>query len=268
MTSIFPTFIFALTKILKGANKMNLSGNTILITGGSSGLGLEMSKRFLELGNKVIICSRSSEKLNQTKKLLPKVITYQCDISEKEQCEKLIEWIESNHAGINIIINNAAIVNKTSFVNDKDIINKLYDEVNTNFIAPICLIKLLYPVLLKNENPSIINITTGLAYVPRAAYPFYNATKAGLHSFTQVLRYQLNDSPVKIFEVLFPVVDTPWHKGNPPKIAITPQKAVAEMLSGLDKNKTEIRVGAVKLLYFLHKIAPKFAFKKINNLAH
>ncbi|GAB2673360.1 hypothetical protein GCM10027036_28500 [Flavihumibacter cheonanensis] len=94
----------------------------------------------------------------------------------------------------------------------------------------------------------------------------YNATKAALHSFTQVLREQIQPDPIEIIEVLFPVVNTPWHKGAAPRIAIQPQEAVAKMLKGIENNKTEIRVGAVQLLYFLHRIAPRFAFKKINQL--
>jgi len=107
---------------------------------------------------------------------------------------------------------------------------------------------------------------TGLLYRPRADYPFYNATKAVLHSFTQVLRKQTENSKIKIVEVMFPAVKTPWHKGKPPKIAISAEKAVNEMLKGLEKNKKEIRVAGAKMLYMVSRIAPKFAFKKVNSL--
>lgn len=246
---------------------MKFTGRKILITGGSSGIGLEMCKRFIDKGNTVIICSRSSEKLKAALKDNPEVITYQCDISLEDQCRELARWVEREHPELSVLINNAAIVNKTDFISgDEAIISKCEDEIQTNFLAPLRLTKFLYPVLSRHDAPAVINITTGLVYVPRAAYPFYNSTKAALHSFTQVLRYQLRDTSFRIIEVLFPVVDTPWHHGSPPRMAITPEKAVAEMMRSLDKGRQEIRVGAVKLLYFISRLWPSFAFGKINAL--
>lgn len=245
---------------------MVLTKNTILITGGSSGLGLEMAKEFLQLGNKVIVCSRSADKLEFTQNMLPAVITFQCDISVEAEQNRLVRWIEMHHPDLAILINNAAIVNRTDFIADSESCNKLFGEIATNLIAPIHLIKLLYPVLIKNNNAAVFNITSGLIYAPRSIYPFYNATKSALHAFTQVIRHQLKNEPIKITEVMFPVVDTPWHKGNIPKISISTEQAISEMIKGIKRNKSEIRVGAVKLLYYLSRIAPKFAFKIINAL--
>ncbi len=245
---------------------MVLTKNTILITGGSSGLGLEMAKKFLQLGNKVIVCSRSLDKLRLTQDLLPGVIIFQCDISVEAEQNKLANWITTHHPDLAILINNAAIVNRTDFIADSESCHKLSGEIATNLLAPIRLIKLLYPVLIKNNNAAIFNITSGLIYTPRSIYPFYNATKSALHAFTQVLRHQLKNKPIKITEVMFPVVDTPWHKGNTPKSSISTEKAISEMIKGMERDKSEIKVGAVKLLYYLSRIAPKFAFKKINAL--
>lgn len=246
---------------------MAATTNTILITGGSSGLGLEMAKRLTIQGNTVIISSRSATKLAEAQKQIPELITYPCDITKSKNCERLAQWLKEEYPETNILINNAAIVHKTDFITDNEIVEKAKHEISTNLIAPIQLTKLLLPLLLSNNNAQIINITSGLVYVPRADYPFYNATKAALHSFCQVLRHQLKGAPIKITEVLFPAVDTPWHQGNPPKIAIPPERAVSEMLRGLEKGKEEIRVSGVKLLYLLSRLAPKFAFKKLNALA-
>ncbi|WP_114789325.1 SDR family NAD(P)-dependent oxidoreductase [Niabella yanshanensis] len=245
---------------------MVLTKNTILITGGSSGLGLEMAKKFLQMGNKVIVCSRNHDKLELTQNRLPEVITFQCDISVEAEQNKLVNWIKIYHPDLALLVNNAAIVNRTDFITDSESINKLSGEIATNLTAPIHLIKLLYPVLVKNNNAAVLNITSGLIYTPRSIYPFYNATKSALHAFTQVLRHQLKNEPVKIIEVMFPVVDTPWHQGNTPKSSISVEKAVSEMIRGIERNQREIKVGAVKLLYYLSRIAPKFAFKKINAL--
>jgi len=245
---------------------MELSEKKVLITGGSSGIGLELSRRLLEKDNKVLICGRSAQKLKAAHKLFPKLEIFQCDLSDKQQCKKLTEWIKSNHPDLNLLINNAALVHKANFFETDDFLEKAELEVQTNFLAPVRLVKYLYPVLKKNTDAAIINVTTGLVYAPKAEYPLYNATKAALHSFTQVLRLQQKNSTPKIIEVMFPAVDTPFHKGNTPKIAITTEKAVNEMLTGLQNDKDEIRIAGVKLLYKLTRMAPKFALQKINNL--
>jgi uncharacterized oxidoreductase len=246
---------------------MEISNSTIIITGGSSGIGFEMCRQLIKRGNKVITCSRSLEKLTAVKKQLPDLIIYQCDIAQETECRVFTEWIIRNHPQVNVLINNAAIVSQTNFTEDDFILEKMKNEMATNLLAPIRLIKFLYPVLIQNSNSKIINITTGLVYIPRTIYTFYNASKAALHSFTQVLREQVKNENIKIIEVLFPAVDTPWHNGNPPKIAISPEKAVTKMLKGIARNKIEIRIAKVRLLYLLFRFLPQFAFKKINNIS-
>ncbi len=154
----------------------------------------------------------------------------------------------------------------TNGLKDDNAIEKANDEFQTNILAPIRLSKLFIPLLLKNNMPMIVNISTGLVYAPKASYPFYNATKAALHSFTQTLRMQTATSPLKVIEVLLPVVDTPWHKGPVPKTAISASQAAAEILAGLQKGKSEIRVAKVALLYWVARIAPALAQKIINRL--
>lgn len=243
---------------------MNLQNNTILITGGSSGIGLELTKQLLEFNNKIIICGRSNERLKATKEKFPEIDTFQCDLSIENEVLKLIDYIKLNHHSCNIIINNAAIVHKTNFFNDHEMITKAKKEFQTNLLAPIVLAKELYPLIILNNFPAIINVTSGLAFVPRVIYPIYNATKAALHSITQVMRKQNENADLQIIEVMFPAVDTPWHKGSPPKIAIPVDKAVNEMIDGLKKNKLEIKIGAVKKLYFFSRLLPSFIFKKLN----
>jgi len=245
---------------------MKLQNNTILITGGSSGIGFELSKYFIQKGNKVIICGKSNDKLNAAKEIEPKLITYQCNLSDSKQCSEFAKIIRENHPDLNILINNAAIVNKIDFIDDENAIDLAENEYQTNLIAPIRMTKMLYKTIIENDSSAIINITTGLIYAPRVIYPFYNSSKSALHSFTQTLRIRLKDEKTKVLEVMFPAVDTPWHKGNPPKIAISTEKAVSEMIKGLEKGKTEIRVGGAKILYFLSRISPSFALKKVNQI--
>jgi uncharacterized oxidoreductase len=244
---------------------MKLLDNTVFITGGSSGIGLEIARNLIE-SNKVIICGRSQEKLDAAREIFPKLITYQCDISKLEECERLANWIKEKHPNTNILLNNAAIVNKTSFRDDKDIISKAIQETNTNFLASVILSKLFLPIIEKNPRPSIIFISTGLVYVPRAVYPIYNATKAAMHSFAQTIRIQLSNTNIKIIEVLMPAVDTPFHDGDVPKIAISSEAAVKEMLAKLAKGEEEAKIAGANLLYRISRIAPGFALKKINSV--
>ena len=245
---------------------MGLQHNSVLITGGSSGIGLELSRQLIARKNKVIICGRSLKKLQEAKASLPELHVIQCDLSDVNQCDQLISRIRKEHPDLNILINNAATVHRESFLGSMDSCKKAELELQVNLLAPMRLIEGLWSMLQKKSDPSVVNVTTGLIYAPRADYPFYNATKSALHSFTQVLRRQTIGSGVKVIEVMFPAVDTPWHQGRPPKIAISPQQAVNEMLRGLEKGKQEIRVSGVKLLYLASRIAPQFAMNKVNSL--
>ena len=180
---------------------MILQNNTILITGGSSGIGLELAKRLIEKNNKVIICGSSKEKLEKAKAKYPYIEIFQCDLSKEKECERLAHWVQEKYPECNILINNAAIVHIADFYKDEKILEKANTEIHTNLIAPITLTKLFIPLLEKKSNPKLINITSGLVFVPKAVYPFYNATKAALHSFTQILRMQMDKSAIDILEV-------------------------------------------------------------------
>jgi len=219
---------------------MKLKNNTIIITGGSSGIGLELTKRLCKT-NTVLICGRSLEKLEHAKEKFPEIEIFQCDISKKSECNRLVLWLEEHYSRLNILINNAAITHHTNFKDDLMAVEHAELEIQTNLLAPIILSKKLIPILEKNKNAKLINVTTGLVYVPRAI-------------------------PIAVTEVLFPAVDTPWHKGKAPKIAISVEAAVAEMIQGLEKGKREIRVGKVKMLRLISRIAPSFALKTINKL--
>jgi uncharacterized oxidoreductase len=249
------------------ATRLKLKDNTILITGGASGIGLELAKTLLRMGNTIIICGRSENKLQMVKNDIPQVHTIQCDVSDHKQREKLFFRATSEHPQLNILINNAVIVNYLK-IQDKDYSAALVDqEIQTNFIGPVGLIKLFLAHLSSQESSAIINVTTGLVYVPHADMPGYCASKAALHSYTQSLRLQLKDNPIKIKEIMMTAVDTNFHDGgHVPDIAITTKKAVALMLKGLQKSKNEIKIGKVKLLSLLCRMAPDFSLHKVNKM--
>jgi uncharacterized oxidoreductase len=186
---------------------MQITGNTVLITGGTSGIGLALAEHFLQLGNKVIICGRRENRLNEIKLKHPEIIVKTCDVSESGQRELLGKWGLKNYPEINVLINNAGIQLLTDLTKPADI-DKIKLEIETNFIAPIHLTTLFSKHLSSKKEASIINISSGLAFTPIASMPVYCATKAGIHAITLSLRYQLKNTSVKVFEIIPPSVDT------------------------------------------------------------
>lgn len=186
---------------------MRTSGNTILITGGTSGIGRAFAEEFIRLGNTVIVCGRRAERLQKLQEKFPGLITYHSDIAGADERRTLAEWTLANFPEINILINNAGIQLTADLTRPVDI-DRIESEVQTNFIAPVHLGSLLVPHLSKKEQSAIINISSGLAFVPIAFMPVYCATKAAMHSLTLSLRYQLKNTTVKVFEIIPPSVDT------------------------------------------------------------
>ncbi|NNF98121.1 MAG: SDR family NAD(P)-dependent oxidoreductase [Desulfobacteraceae bacterium] len=246
---------------------LHLKDNTILITGGASGIGLELTKTLFRMGNTMIICGRSEEKLQQVKRELPQVHILQCDISDQNQRKALFSQVTNEHPGVNILVNNAVIVSYTRIQAGDYSAGLVNREMQTNFIGPVGLITLFLDQLKRQQNSAIINMTTGLIFAPHATMPGYCASKAALHSFTQSLRIQLKDTPVKVIEVMMTAVDTHFHDGgHVPDIAITTDKAVAAMVKGLLQSQEEIKIGRVRLLSILSRIAPHFALNQVNKL--
>ncbi len=186
---------------------MKLSGNTILITGGTSGIGLGFAEEFHKLGNKVIICGRRADRFAEITKKYDGIIAKQVDISKVSEREMLANWVITNYPEINILINNAGVQLNANFLKGIEI-NKLNQEVETNFTAPMHLTSLFVKHLMQRPSAAIINISSGLAFAPLAFLSVYCATKAAIHSFTKSLRFQLKDSSVKVFEIAPPAVDT------------------------------------------------------------
>ena len=186
---------------------MNTTGNTILITGGTSGIGLAFAEEFLKRKNKVIVCGRREDRLAALKAKHAELETIKCDISISSERDFLAKTILEKFPNINIIINNAG-VQLAMDLNNEVSLKRIMSEVDTNFIAPIHLSSLFVKHLSQNENAAIINISSGLAFVPIAFMPVYCATKAAIHSYTISLRHQLKNTSIKVFEIAPPSVDT------------------------------------------------------------
>jgi uncharacterized oxidoreductase len=195
---------------------MNLSNNKILITGGASGIGLGLTKKFLAEGNTVIICGRRESVLQEVAAEYPTVITKVCDLSIEGERVALYDWVAENHPDLNVLVNNAGIQNWMS-VTDVDFYQKAVNEVTTNILAPIHLANLFIKLPALN---AIINVTSGLAFVPLSKAAVYSATKAFFRSFTLSLRHQLKDTQIEVIEMIPPALNTDLggkglHDGQP-----------------------------------------------------
>jgi uncharacterized oxidoreductase len=187
---------------------VNLSGNTILITGGASGIGLAFAERFLKAGNEVIVVGRREEKLKEAKDKFPKLHTRVCDVSNEADRLSLFEWVKSEFPELNVLVNNAGIQQRVNLLKANKDWDYYRSEIAINLEGPIHLCMLFVPDFVKKKNATIINVSSGLAIAPGVWVPVYSATKAALHSFTISLRLQLAETNVNVVEVLPPAVNT------------------------------------------------------------
>ena len=196
---------------------MKLTNNKILITGGASGIGLGLTERFVQENNTVIICGRREETLREAKDKFPSVITKVCDLSMEADRIELYHWVSENHSDLNVLVNNAGIQNWMN-ITDSEFYQKSVNEINTNVLAPIHLTTLF--INLKSLD-TIINVTSGLAFVQLSKVPVYCATKAFFHSFTLSLRHLLKAKNIEVIEMIPPALNTDLggkglHDGQPP----------------------------------------------------
>ena len=248
---------------------MKTNNNTILITGGATGIGLALAKQFIDNNNIVIICGRRQEKLNEAKAILPSLITFQCDISDIQQRRALFKTCVEQYPNLNILINNAGIQREIDFRKGENEYLNGDSETEINLEATFHLTAMLTPHLMKQSESAIINVSSGLAIVPLVIVPIYSATKAALHSFSISLRKQLADTSVKVFEILPPIVDTDLDRGARDKRGqtdkgISAEKVAVESINAMENDKFEIPIGIVKVLKIGSRINPKLFLKIIN----
>ncbi len=239
---------------------MNLSNNKILITGGGSGIGLALTERFAEENNTVIICGRRKEVLRSVAARIDNVITYQCDLSLESDRVKLFKWIESEHSDLNVLVNNAGIQN-WMHIDQEDFYNKAKIEIETNVMVPIQLATLF----AKHENlNTIINVTSGLAFVQIAKVPVYCATKAFLRSFTLSLRHMLKEKGIEVIEMIPPALNTDLggkgiHDAYPPV-----SEFVEAVFQQLGEGKQELTWGFSDTMYHATPEIIAETFQKMN----
>ncbi len=183
---------------------MKLTNSKILITGGASGIGLGLTERFVQLGNTVIIVGRRESLLNEVANRLDNIIPFVADLANPADREGLFNWVQQNHPDLETFINNAGIQNWMS-IHDADFMERAHAEIVTNIEAPMHLTALFSEL---KSLKTLVNVTSGLAFVPASRIGVYSATKAFFHSFTLTSRYVLQDRGIEVIELIPPALDT------------------------------------------------------------
>ncbi len=243
---------------------MRITGHTVLITGGASGIGFALAQQLVGRNNRVIVVGRNADKLASARRELPGLRTLSYDISKEHDRLALVQLIAEQYGEVSILINNAGIQYQARFDEKPPSLADIHQEMETNFVAAVRLSSLLIPSMLRQSEAAIINISSGLAIAPKAGAAIYCASKAALSTFTRSLRYQLESSSIRVIDVLAPLVDTDMTRGRG-RGKISPQSFASEMIRGVERNRDVLHIGKTKLLYLLHRIVPSVAYRITKN---
>lgn len=250
---------------------VNLSGNTVLITGGSSGIGLEVAKAFAARDNTVIITGTRPDRIDSAVKQVPGLRAFQSDVADVNQVEELAGRILRDFPDLNVLVNNAGIMEMIDFRSDGVDNRRIVREIATNFDGPIQMTTKFLPHLMSRPRAAIVNVTSGLAFVPLPAAPVYCATKAGMHSFTESLRMQLQRTNVAVFEVAPPITATHLYgaDGSAQRLGLPkpmePSAVAERVLDGMEKNRTTICPGLSNVLRLMSRIAPSLVLRRFSH---
>lgn len=246
---------------------MKMTDNTILITGGTSGIGYELARQLCEK-NTVIITGRNSEKLEKAQKELKNIHIFKSDVADPHDITALYEMISQSFPHLNILINNAGISKKINMHDENDFIH-LTQEINTNLSGVIYMCNQFLPILKRQKTAAIVNVSSALAFVPLSSIPVYCATKAALHSFTKSLRIQLKNSHIKVIELMPSVTETPllneFEQKELDTVPIMSASQVVKIaIKKMGRGTLEIRTGQSNALKLMSRIAPNFALNMVN----
>src|SRR5271157_5044894 len=243
---------------------MKLSNRTILITGGSAGIGLAFAIKFAELGNEVIVTGRRRAVLDDVKAKYPKLHTIQSDVADPAQIATLAVRVKADFPKLDVLMNNAGIMIYKNLKAPAPDPAGLMAEMNINVGGVIGMTSAFIDILTANKG-TVINVSSGLAFVPLPAAPIYCATKAAIHSYTQSLRFQLEETGVEVIEIMPPAVKTDMTaelvEGG--ASVITTDELIKKSFAALKAGKLEIRPGQSNQLAFLRRLAPDFINKQL-----
>lgn len=246
---------------------MKLTGRTILITGGTAGIGLAFALKFLELGNQVIVTGRRESVLDQLRTKHPKLHTIRSNVADPAEIAGLARRVKAGYPKLDVLMNNAGIMlHKNLRVPAADL-DGLMAEVNINVGGVIRMTSAFIDRLAANKG-TVINVSSALAFVPLPSAPIYSATKAAVHAYTQSLRFQLQEAGVEVIDLMPPAVKTDLsteiqqEKGI---ALISTDELVRQSFAGFRAGKLEIRPGQANLLALMRRLAPDFINRQLWN---
>ncbi len=243
---------------------MKATQNTILITGGSAGIGFEIASLFSQKGNHVIIVGRNEERLAKAAARLQNVTPLVGDVSKEEDVETIVKILYTDFPNLNIVVNNAGSAFLNNLLETDRTFEKAREEMLTNYLSIIRLNEKLLPLLTKQEDAAIVNVSSIVAFAPNNLLPTYGASKAALHSYTQSLRLSLAKTPVKVFELMPPLVNTDFSQVIGGANGISPATVAEDLLKAFDTDTYEIHVGRTAEFYKLFHSAPEQALMAMN----
>ena len=247
---------------------MKFQQRTVLITGGTSGMGLEWARQLLTRGNTVIVTGRDQDKLEATERFLPGVHTFRSDASDPRAVASLREAVLARFPALDTLINNAGIMRNLRFGAEQGL-EDVTREIEINLSGSVRMIDRFLPHLRTRPGALIVNVSSGLAFIPFPAAPVYSATKAAIHSFSQSLRVQLQGTGVTVVELAPPGVETPLFRGEfaaetQGQKAMDPTELVRRAIAGIEAGKLEIRPGLANILNAMSRIAPRFMLSQMS----
>ncbi|MDF7813898.1 SDR family NAD(P)-dependent oxidoreductase [Hymenobacter sp. YC55] len=239
---------------------MKLRNSTALITGGTSGIGLELVKQLSEQGVTLIVTGRSLDALHKTQKQFPGIHIIQSDVSNSQDIVQLYEEVTRRFPALNMIVNNAGLMRLLDLHDTTDSIDDVVQEITTNLSGTIQMVQQFMPHLKKQASAAIVNVSSAIAFMPYSSAPIYSASKAGVHAYTQALRLQLQQTNIKVFEVIPPGVSTNlqnnWVVQPNPAQMMSVVKMVDVIVKGLLKDALEIKPALVSVIKALSRVVP------------
>ncbi len=243
---------------------MKLEGRTILITGGTSGIGYELARQLLARGNTVIVTGRDQRKLQEAQSSLPAVHVLQSDASKAGGVDALLQQVTTRFPACDTLFNNAGMMRNLN-LNDPRPLLDVTRELDLGLSGPVQMVQAFLPHLKSRPNAVIVNVSSGLAFIPFPLSPVYSAAKAGMHAFSRCLRVQLKGSNVAVVELAPPGVETKLFRGEfeaemKGQRGMPVDVLVGKAIAGIEAGKTEIRPGLSNMLYLMSRLAPSLPF--------
>ena len=249
---------------------MRLHRRTLLITGGTSGIGLELARQSAARGNTVVITGRDPGRLAAALARLPGVHGLVSDVSDPASIEALHAEVLGRFPGLDVLVNNAGIMRNLDLARPRSLAD-VTREIDVNLGGPLRMVQQFLPHLRTRGEAAIVNVTSGLAFVPLAISPVYSAAKAALHAYTRALRVQLEGSGVAVFELAPPPVETPLMHGEfeaelKGSTGMSVEALARQAIAGIERGRGEIRPGLANVLKAMSRLAPEFMFRQMNRM--